>query len=52
LLRGLARLHIVGADLVEVAPPLDPNDVTAIVGATIALDLAHLLALARPGANS
>jgi len=49
LLCGLAGLRIVGADLVEVAPPLDPNDVTAIVGATIALDLAHLLALARPG---
>lgn len=49
LLRGLAGLHVVGADLVEVAPPLDPNDVTAIAGATIALDLAHLLALARRG---
>ena len=47
LLRGLAGLRIVGADLVEVAPALDVSDVTSITGATIALDLLHLLALAR-----
>lgn len=52
LLRGLAGLNVIGADLVEVAPPLDPSDITAIVGATIALDLAHLLALARPKVKS
>ncbi|MEZ5208537.1 MAG: agmatinase [Acidimicrobiales bacterium] len=48
LLRGLAGLRIVGADLVEVAPALDPSDATAIAAATLALDLAHLLALGRP----
>ena len=48
LLRGLAGLHIVGADLVEVSPELDtPGALTALTGATLALDLAHLLALAR-----
>jgi agmatinase len=47
LLRGLSGLRIVGADIVEVAPGLDPSDVTAITGATIALDLVYLLALAR-----
>ena len=33
MLRGLRGLHIVGADVVEVAPPLDPGYVTALVGA-------------------
>lgn len=47
LLRGIAGLRVVGADLVEVAPPLDPTATTAITAATIALDLAHLLALGR-----
>jgi agmatinase len=47
LLRGLAGLRVVGADLVEVAPKLDPTDVTAMVAATLALDLAHLLVRAR-----
>jgi len=50
LLYGLAGLRVVGADHVEVAPHLDAvGDVTAITGATLALDLAHLLALARTG---
>jgi agmatinase len=48
LLRGLAGLHIVGADLVEVAPAYDPTGhITAVAGATLALDLVHLLSLAR-----
>lgn len=44
LLRGLAGLDVVGADIVEVAPGLDPTAITAITGATVALDLLHLLA--------
>jgi agmatinase len=48
LLRGLAGLRIVGADVVEVAPAHDPTGhITALAGATLALDLVHLLALAR-----
>lgn len=47
LLRGIAGLRVVGADLVEVAPALDPTATTAITAATIALDLAHVLALGR-----
>ncbi|MBV6508858.1 MAG: Agmatinase [Acidimicrobiales bacterium] len=43
LLRGFAGLDVVGADIVEVAPGLDPTGVTAVTGATIALDLLHLL---------
>lgn len=47
LLRGLAGLRVVAADVVEVAPHLDPTATTAITAATIALDLLHLLALGR-----
>jgi agmatinase len=47
LLRALAGLQVVGADLVEVAPPLDVSGITAITAATLALDLLHLLALGR-----
>ena len=47
LLHALAGLNIVGADLVEVAPPYDPAAVTALAGATLAYDLLTLLWLAR-----
>lgn len=47
LLHALAGLPIVGADLVEVAPPYDPAGVTALAGATLAYDLLTLLALGR-----
>ncbi len=47
LLRGMAGMRVVGADLVEVAPHLDPTATTAITAATIALDLTYLLGLAR-----
>jgi len=40
-------MNIVGADLVEVAPPYDPAGVTALAAATLAYDLLCLLALAR-----
>ncbi len=47
LVRGLRGLNLVGADVVEVAPPLDPSGTTALVGATIAFELLCLLAEAR-----
>ena len=47
LLHALAGMNIVGADLVEVAPPYDPAGVTALAGATLAYDLLSLLALGR-----
>jgi guanidinopropionase len=34
----------VGADLVEVAPPLDPSGVTALNGATLMFEMLCLLA--------
>lgn len=51
LLRALTGLQVVGADLVEVAPPLDVSGLTAITAATLALDLAHLLARGRRGGS-
>ncbi|MBI4517942.1 MAG: agmatinase [Deltaproteobacteria bacterium] len=47
LLRGLAGLRIVGADVVEVAPPFDPAGQTALAAATIAHDLLYLISIGR-----
>lgn len=47
LLRGLRGLDFVGADVVEVSPPLDPGGGTALVAATIAFELLCHLAEAR-----
>ena len=45
MLRALAGKNIVGADVVEVAPPFDPSGLTALTGATIMFEL--LCAVAR-----
>lgn len=47
LVRGFRNLDLVGADVVEVSPPLDPSGGTALVGASIAFELLCLLAEAR-----
>jgi guanidinopropionase len=44
LLRGLRGLNLIGADVVEVAPPFDPSGTTALVGATIMYEILCLLA--------
>ncbi|PWL18080.1 agmatinase [Falsochrobactrum shanghaiense] len=44
ILRKLAALDFVGADIVEVAPAYDHADITAIAGATIAMYYLGLLA--------
>lgn len=44
LLRGLRGLRLIGADVVEVSPPLDPSGNTAHVAATIMYELLCLLA--------
>ena len=51
ILRGLGSLNIVGMDVVEVAPPYDSAEITAIAGATIAYDQLCLRAI-RKGAKS
>ena len=44
LIRGLRGLHLVGGDVVEVAPPFDPSGVTALVGATMMFEILCVLA--------
>lgn len=45
LLRGLAGIRLVAADVVEVLPAYDPGGVTALLGANVAYELLSLLAL-------
>jgi agmatinase len=47
VLRGLAGLNIVGADVVEVAPAYDHAELTSIAAATVAYELVSLLAKGR-----
>jgi len=47
VLRGLTGLHLVGGDVVEVAPAYDHAEITAIAAATVAYDLITLLARRR-----
>ena len=42
ILRELKGLNIVGMDVVEVAPAYDNSEITALAGATIALEMLHL----------
>jgi agmatinase len=44
VLRGLTGLHLVGGDVVEVAPPYDHAEITSIAAATVVYDLLTLLA--------
>lgn len=44
VLRQLTKVNIVGADVVEVAPPYDHADITAIAGSTVAMYYLGLLA--------
>lgn len=44
ILRHLRGLNIVGMDVVEVSPPYDHAEITALAGATIALELICLFA--------
>ena len=43
LIRGLDGLEIVGADMVEVAPPYDPSGNTALVAANLAYEILSIL---------
>jgi guanidinopropionase len=44
VVRGLRGLNIVGADVVEVSPPVDPSGATAFLGATVMFELLCVLA--------
>ncbi len=45
LVRGLHGLDLIGFDLVEVSPPFDHGDITAILAANIAFEYLSLLAI-------
>lgn len=49
VLRHLRGIHLVGADVVEVSPPYDAGEVTALAAANVAYDLISLLAAPRAG---
>jgi agmatinase len=51
LLRALGPLNIVGMDVMEVAPPYDHADITALAGATMAMMMIGLLAEKRRAAE-
>lgn len=42
VLRKLGNLNIVGMDLVEVSPAFDQSDITALAGATLALEMLYV----------
>jgi agmatinase len=47
IIRGLAGCHLIGMDVVEVAPPYDHAEITSLAAATIGLELLYLLATSR-----
>jgi agmatinase/guanidinopropionase len=47
LVRGLHGLNLVGFDLVEVSPPYDHADITAVLGSNIVFEYLSLLALQK-----
>jgi guanidinobutyrase len=49
IIRGLAGLNLVGADLVEVSPPCDANDITSITAAHLLFEIASVFAANKAG---
>lgn len=49
ILSALTGLNIIGADVVEVSPPYDHAEVTALAGATMAMNILGLWAHAKRG---
>lgn len=45
ILRGLAGMNVVGMDVVEVAPAYDVSEITAVAGATLAMEMICLFAV-------
>jgi guanidinobutyrase len=39
IIRGLRGVNLVGADIVEISPPYDPQGTTALVGANLAYEM-------------
>ncbi|MCH7562902.1 MAG: agmatinase [Gemmatimonadetes bacterium] len=51
LLRALRGVRLMGADVVEVAPPFDPTGGTSLIAATLLYELLCLVAEVAPGAE-
>jgi guanidinobutyrase len=49
LIRGLVGLNLVAADLVEVSPPCDTNDLTSITAAQLLFEIAAVFAANKAG---
>lgn len=47
LIRGLTGLKVIGMDVVEVSPPYDHSEITALAAASVALEMLALLASGR-----
>lgn len=47
MLRGLKGLNLVGFDLVEVSPPFDHSNITAILAANLAFEFLSLIAVGK-----
>jgi len=47
IIRGLAGINLIGMDLVEVAPAYDVGEITALAGATLAMDMICVYAGSR-----
>jgi agmatinase len=47
LMRSFRGLQFIGGDVVEVAPAYDRSDITALLGAAIAFEIAALIAITR-----
>ena len=52
LVRGLQGLNLVGFDLVEVSPPYDHSEITAILAANLVFEFLSLLALSKKDDSS
>ena len=51
IIRGLQGVNIIGADMVEVAPAYDHAEVTSLAGATLLLEMLHVLAANKASGN-
>lgn len=49
ILRGMKGLNVIGMDVVEVAPNYDIAEITALAGASIAMEMLYLFASRRSG---
>lgn len=47
IIRQFTDLNIVGMDVVEVSPSYDVSDITALAGATVALEMLYVQAVRK-----